>query len=136
MVILNDTQPFMTINQTLSNTSFFIMQVRNETLSNQKTPQSNSTKIVSTSSKKQHSNGLFNINTLNKTKHAPPAQFKFKPESASNQTTKAVFLTFIPISDNFKEPCNYDTCQLGKCLANGTCECVLVRNFFAKFFKV
>ena len=131
MVVLNDTQPFMTINQTLNNTSL----VRNETLSNKNTLQSNSTKSVSTSSKKQHSNGLFNINTLNKTKHAPPAQFKFKPESASNQTTKAVFLTFIPISDNFKEPCNYDTCQLGKCLANGTCECVLVKNFFVKFVK-
>lgn len=31
--------------------------------------------------------------------------------------------TFVPKMENVG-PCNYDTCQLGKCLDNGTCECV------------
>lgn len=31
--------------------------------------------------------------------------------------------TFVPSSEMY-EACNYDTCQLGKCLKNGTCQCV------------
>ena len=134
MLIMNDTLPLTNNDdKTLSNTtvSSILVNSKNETL----VPM-NSTKIVSTSSKKQHSNGLFDINTLVKTKYTPPAQFKFKPESSANITTKPFSLTYIPISDNFREPCNYDTCQLGKCLANGTCQCVLVRSFVLSFYFI
>ena len=36
-------------------------------------------------------------------------------------TTTAVN-TYIPL--NSIEPCNHNTCQLGRCLENGTCECI------------
>ncbi len=37
-------------------------------------------------------------------------------------TTTADLRTFIPINDF--EPCNHNTCQLGRCLENGTCQCI------------
>lgn len=40
-----------------------------------------------------------------------------------NVTTRGLYNTFVPTSD-YQELCNYNTCQLGKCLPNGTCECV------------
>lgn len=40
-----------------------------------------------------------------------------------NVTTRGLYNTFVPTSD-YQELCNYNTCQLGKCLSNGTCECV------------
>ena len=112
------------------------MLILNDTIgmvSNSSNPKNNSIQTLTSStiftpvSRKQHSSGLFNINTLVKANHTAPPLFKFKPESSThaNRTTK---LTFIPISDKFKQPCNYDTCQLGKCLDNDTCQCVLVSN--------
>jgi hypothetical protein len=40
-----------------------------------------------------------------------------------NVTTRGLYNTYVPTSD-YHELCNYNTCQLGKCLENGTCECV------------
>lgn len=40
-----------------------------------------------------------------------------------NVTTRGIYNTFVPTSD-YQELCNYNTCQLGKCLPNGKCECV------------
>lgn len=40
-----------------------------------------------------------------------------------NVTTRGLYNTYVPNMD-YQELCNYNTCQLGKCLPNGTCECV------------
>jgi len=45
-------------------------------------------------------------------------------QMSANLITKAVLNTYIPKGENFMGSCNYNTCQLGKCLKNGTCECV------------
>lgn len=52
--------------------------------------------------------------------------------STNKPKTKLISIlnTFVPKLDVQSE-CNYDTCQLGKCLSNGTCECV--KPAFGKF---
>ena len=64
---------------------------------------------------------------INETNTEPDDSFRTtinQHERVLNITTRAILNTFVPISEFYNEPCNFDTCQLGKCLKNGTCECI------------
>lgn len=113
---LTDEATTATVTSTISTTTegFNLTSLENSSLLNE---EFNST-IQFNLTDWQNFTGIFN------------STLELKIDLAENSSTRVPPNTFIPKSD-YQEKCNFDTCQLGKCLVNGTCECI--KPAFGKF---
>jgi hypothetical protein len=99
-----------------SSSSQLSKNLNEEALSNLKIYLFNSiNRTISENSDRSKSDNFYHYLAVNTTKPSLMPQ--------RNVTTRGLYNTFIPKSE-YQGMCNYNTCQLGKCLTNGTCECV------------